>query len=505
MLDEKNYPQDDEASVSTNETPIDAGASVQDNHTDINTDNTEKTNETTSGTTNNVHNNIPNFNTANGFGGTTPPPINPMFQNVPPTYNSYQFGQQPVFNRTPVTPPPKKDKSGKTPFWKKALLIAGLGIIFGLFSGTVFCGVTKLASTFDNSNEEKREKLENKTDEKETVVSSTKLETATDISTVVKKVMPSVVSISTVSVTEYPTFFGYSIPQESQSSGSGVIVGTNETELLIVTNNHVIAGATSLTVAFSDNEIASAQIKGTDSNMDLAIIAVKLSDIKDSTMDAIAIAEIGDSDALCVGEPAIAIGNALGYGQSVTTGIISALNREVTVDNITNSLIQTDAAINPGNSGGALLNIKGELIGINSVKYSSTEVEGMGYAIPISSAMPIIEKLMVRETKEKASESGYLGIAGTDVDASVSKIYSLPMGVYVSEVLDGYGAKDAGIKKGDIITEVEGTSISSMDDLTKELSYYEPGEKIKVVIQTQSNKGYVEKELEVTLSKKPSK
>lgn len=430
----------------------------------------------------------------------------------PPAYAPYQFGQQPVFtNQTPPPHPPKpvkknKKKSNTAPFWKRALLVACLGLIFGLCAGGTLYGISKFTDFFESTTTNAKDFLSNSTNTPETTpVSKSYSHIETDISQVAKNVMPSVVSITTVSVTEYQSFFGYSFPQESQGSGSGVIVGKNDTELLIVTNNHVVAGAQSLTVTFLNDEIASAQIKGTDANMDLAVIAVPLKDIKDDTMDAIAIATIGDSDALQVGEPAIAIGNALGYGQSVTSGIISALNREVTVDNVTNSLIQTDAAINPGNSGGALLNLKGELIGINSVKYSSTEVEGMGYALPISSAMPIIEKLMVRETKSKVEESGYMGVRGADVTEDASRIYNLPIGICVSEVVDGSGADKAGIKVGDIITEIEGTTVTSMKSLQAELAYYAPGETISVKLQVQTNNGYSEKEVKVTLSKQPKK
>ena len=449
-----------------------------------------------------------NYTETPQFNRPAPPPMgNGGFTPPPPTYNAYQFGQQPAFVKTPITPPPKKAKDPKKkPLWKRVALVACLGILFGACAGGAFYGISKMTGTFDQTSTPAYTQIQESTKKSnsETVqTSTTKAEIVTDVSEVVDEVMPSVVSITTVSTTEYYSFFGYSVPQESQSSGSGVIVGTNETELLIATNNHVVSGANSLTVTFADDQIASAIIKGTDANMDLAVIAVNLSDISQDTMKAIAIATIGDSTSLSVGEPAIAIGNALGYGQSVTSGIISALDREVTVDNVTNSLIQTDAAINPGNSGGALLNIKGELIGINSVKYSSTEVEGMGYAIPISSAMPIIEKLMTRETKEKVAESGYLGIAPVDVDSNVSKVYNLPVGVYVSEVLENGGAAAAGIKKGDIITELEGTSITSMEDLTEELSYYSPGETVTVVIQRQSDGEYTKQEIDVTLTKKP--
>lgn len=437
-------------------------------------------------------------NSFNNHDGSTPPP----------SYASYQFGQQQPFG-SPLTPPnpPKPPKQPrKSGFGTKVAMTACLALVFGLIAGGIMIGLslikdhfteeTSTPTTFEDylQNEEKAESVSVKN----------YTEIVTDVSQVVDKVMPSVVSITTVATSEYETFWGYSIPQQSQSSGSGVIVGSNDTELLIVTNNHVISGANSLTVTFLDEEIAEAQVKGTDASMDLAVIAVSLSNIKDSTMDAIATAEIGDSTSLKVGEPAIAIGNALGYGQSVTSGIISAVDREVTVDNVTNKLIQTDAAINPGNSGGALLNIDGQLIGINSVKYSSTEVEGMGYAIPISSAMPIIEKLMTRETKEKVDgESGYLGIAGATVTEDASYIYKLPAGVFVSEVMDNSGAEKAGLKSGDVIIEIEGTSINSMEALQSELEYYAPGETITMIVMTQTNSGYTEKELDITLSQRP--
>lgn len=446
--------------------------------------------------------NVPpqNANSFNGNGSFPPPP----------TYTSYQFGQQQPFGQ-PLTPPPQQ-KPPKQPKKKgigsKIALTACLALLFGVIAGGVIFGMSIIKENlFDDESAPTsfHEYLEKeKTDEAESVSVKNYTEIVTDVSQVVEDVMPSVVSITTISTSEYSNFFGYSFPQQSESTGSGVIVGSNDTELLIVTNNHVISGATSLTVTFADEEIAEAQVKGTDASMDLAVIAVPLNSIKESTMSSIAIAEIGDSTSLKVGEPAIAIGNALGYGQSVTCGIISAIDREVTVDNVTNKLIQTDAAINPGNSGGALLNVEGQLIGINSVKYSSTEVEGMGYAIPISSAMPIIEKLMDRETKSKVEgESGYLGIAGATVTENASHIYNLPAGVFVSEVIDGYGAEQGGLKSGDIIIEVEGTTITSMESLQSELEYYAPGETITVVVMTQTNSGYAEKELHITLSQKP--
>ena len=515
MFDETKLSQDEEASVSTDTADFKTVSSVSADpavpeEANASTNSFEETASSVDTINSEAEASVQaNYTEPRQFGGPTPPPMgHGGFTTPPPAYNAYQFGQQPAFVKTPITPPPKKAKNPKkSVFWKKAVLVACLGILFGACAGGAFYGISKMTGSFDQETTPAYTQIQEtskKNDSDTMQASTTKAEIVTDISEVVKEVMPSVVSITTVSTTEYYSFFGYSYPQEFESSGSGVIVGTNETELLIVTNNHVVDGGTSLTVTFADEQIASATIKGTDASSDLAVIAVKLSDINQDTMKAIAIATIGDSTALSVGEPAIAIGNALGYGQSVTSGIISALNREVTVDNVTNSLIQTDAAINPGNSGGALLNIKGELIGINSVKYSSTEVEGMGYAIPISAAMPIIEKLMTRETKEKVAESGYFGVVGANVDSNVSKIYQLPIGVYVSEVKENSGAAAAGIMKGDIITEVEGTSITSWDDFKEELTYYAPGETITVILQRQLNGEYKEQEIEVTLTKKPN-
>ncbi len=501
MYDETQFSQDEGASISADNITSEAQSFASDNNTTPETEASAQANQTG-----------PNPVQSGPTGGTTPPPGG---FPPPPAYSPYQFGQQPAFsNQTPPPKPPKnfakspKDKK-KFGVGKKFLLAACLGIVFGICAGGAFFGITKFTNLFDNTSSDSNTFLKKSKDTASNsgavTTSTTYAEINTDISQVAKDVMPSIVSITTVSVTEYQSFFGYSFPQESQGAGSGVIVGTNDNELLIVTNNHVVSGANSLTVTFADDEIASAQIKGTDANMDLAVIAVPLKDIKDETMDAIAFATIGDSSSLSVGEPAIAIGNALGYGQSVTSGIISALEREVTVDNVTSTLIQTDAAINPGNSGGALLNIKGELIGINSVKYSSTEVEGMGYAIPISSAMPIIEKLMVRETKTKAEESGYLGISGADVTEDAVKIYNLPAGVCVTNVVEGLAADKAGIKRGDIITEIEGTSITTMKALRSELEYYSPGETVSLKVQVQSDKGYAEKQIDVTLSENPEK
>lgn len=328
----------------------------------------------------------------------------------------------------------------------------------------------------------------------------------TDVSSMVSEVMPSVVTISNVGTETYNSFFGQSGTYEYTSSGSGIIAGQSDKELLIVTNQHVISGADTINVTFVDGKEYTADVKGSDSTIDLAVIAISIEDIEEDTLSKIKVATLGDSSKLSVGEPAIAIGNAMGYGQSVTTGVISALNREVTIEDVTNSLIQTDAAINPGNSGGALLNLAGEVIGINSVKYASTEVEGMGYAIPISDVTDVINEMMNNETKKKVEteNSGYLGIKGVEINSSVSETYNMPKGVYVADVEKDGAADKAGIKKGDIITKIAGTTVSSTDDLLTELEYHEAGSKVEVVVQTpiEDGYGYNEKKFEVTLDKR---
>ncbi|MCR5000414.1 MAG: trypsin-like peptidase domain-containing protein [Lachnospiraceae bacterium] len=326
-----------------------------------------------------------------------------------------------------------------------------------------------------------------------------------DVSTVAKNVMPSIVSITNKSVQEVRSIFGSGIRQyESESAGSGIIVGKNDEELLLVTNNHVVEGSNQLSVCFIDDEVYEATIKGTDPDNDLAVIAVKLSDIKDSTMDEIAIATMGDSDDLMIGQQVVAIGNALGYGQSVTTGIISALEREFKIDDYSAKLIQTDAAINPGNSGGALLNMKGEVVGINSAKLASSQIEGMGYAIPISTATPIIEDLMNRKTRDLVdkADASYLGIAGVSVSEEVSKTYNIPEGVYVSEVTEDGPAEKAGISKGDVIRKFDGVTISSMAEIKDQLRYYKAGEKVEVLLKRTDGSEYKDVTVAVTLGKK---
>ncbi len=319
--------------------------------------------------------------------------------------------------------------------------------------------------------------------------------------------MPSVVSITNKSVQEM-RLFGQSQAYESESRGTGIIIGQTDTELLLVTNNHVINGAEEISVGFVDGEMAEAKVKGTDSNKDLAVLSVKMEELTEDTKEQIQVIELGKSSELQVGEQVVAIGNALGYGQSVTTGIVSALNREVTIENNTNTLIQTDAAINPGNSGGALLNMSGQLIGINSAKYSDTNVEGMGYAIPVDDVVDIIEGLMnrtIREEKVSEGERGFLGITGQDVSSDVADAYDMPKGVYITSVEEGSGAAKAGLKKGDIITRFDGSSVASMAELKEQLSYYKKGEQVKFTVSQALEGEYQEQTVTVTLGENTGK
>ena len=341
-------------------------------------------------------------------------------------------------------------------------------------------------------------------DIKMTLDSAPQMAAVQDVSGVVKAVMPSVVSISNT-YTETMSYFGQAMTSEAEASGSGIIVGENDSELLIVTNYHVIMDADKLMVQFVEGSEAEASVKGTDAKMDLAIIAVPTENILNSTLNQIAIATLGDSDSLKVGEPAIAIGNSLGYGQSVTTGVISALDRDMELsDGSTGTFIQTDAAINPGNSGGALLNMKGEVIGINSNKIGGSVIEGMGYAIPISAASPIIADLMLRETKNKVAEEerGFLGISGISVTTEVSSTYGMPEGVYIAQVYENTAAEAAGLTKGDIITEFDGIKISSMDELQRQLEYYAKGDTVEITVMTIDSGGYKSKTVDITLGNK---
>ena len=398
------------------------------------------------------------------------------------------------------TPKPKKNR--KVP---KPVKLVCAGVAFGLVASVTFqtgnyVGTKVFGTTTTNG---KTAKTAQTVDGAKLTTSSSSTGTS-DIATIAKNAMPSIVSITNMSVQEVQSFFGGTQQQESKSVGSGIIIGQTDSELLILTNNHVVEGNEKLTVSFVDNESVEANVKGTDSTKDLAVVAVKISDVKDSTMDEIAVATMGDSSKLEVGEQVVAIGNALGYGQSVTSGIVSATER--TLDGYEGgTLIQTDAAINPGNSGGALLNSNGEVIGINTAKVATDSVEGMGYAIPISDASDTIQNLMNQETKTKVSEAeqGYLGIQGVDVSDESAKMYNMPTGVYISDVVKNGGAQQAGLTKGSVITGLEGTTISDMNSLKEQLQYYRVGDKVKVTVQVPGNNGeYTEKTVEVILGSK---
>lgn len=386
----------------------------------------------------------------------------------------------------------KPKKSGRGKYAAKLVasavafgLIAGLvmqGVTYGFSKAGIGNGATQLATTKTTSSS-----------------SSTSSE---DLSGVSSNVMPSIVSITGKFETTSQSWFGQTQSSESEGVGSGIIIGKKDGKILIVTNNHVVADAKSLSVGFVDGKSASATIRGTDSDADLAVVEVNTKDMKASTLKKIAVITLGDSSKLKTGERAIAIGNALGYGQSVTGGYISALNRHVQLTDKTMTLIQTDAAINPGNSGGALLNSKGELIGINTVKYSSEDVEGMGYAIPINTAKPIINKLIKNEATSE-SEQAYLGVSGQTIDSSMASQFDMPSGVYVQQVIKSSPAQKAGISAGDVIVSIDGSSVSTMDGLKEKISNLKAGKKVKIVVKRQNQMGtYEKKTLTVTLGKK---
>lgn len=431
---------------------------------------------------------------------------------------TYQYGTQP----DPQPIKPKKVKK-QHPFAKKAACFVGLGILFGAAAGVAFSVPTYFANQQLLQTKIELEQLEaanasssqlsTTTSSLATATPSTQTSTA-DITAIANSCLPSVVSITNKGVTEVRTMFG-TYQQDTESSGSGIIIGANDSELLIVTNYHVVSGSSELSVVFSYDEdsdepsLVSAKLKGYESDKDLAVISVSMEDITEEMKSQIKVATIGDSSSLQLGQEVVAIGNALGYGQSVTTGIISALNREVTVsdDNgneITNKLIQTDAAINPGNSGGALLNMNGELIGINSVKVSSSSVEGMGYAIPISDVQSIIEELMLKETRDVVSEEaqGYLGIGGTDVTNEISQTYDMPMGIFINTIYEDSPASVAGLSKGNIITKFDGQTVKSMSELKTLLTYYKSGETVDIIAMVQGSDGYTEKTFTLTLGTK---
>ncbi len=441
-------------------------------------------------------------------------------------YQEYYYSASQNINTPPV--PPAGSNQKKSGRGKKALTVVCLGLVFGVTAGAAFSVPVTIANK-----ELKATKLEiqqmqeslNAAGSGKKSLSTTadslnasnalyNNNSAANVTAIANNCLPSVVSITNRGVTEVRTMFG-TYQQDAESSGSGIIIGENETELLIVTNYHVVSGSSELSVVFSydedsdDPSLVSARVKGYEADKDLAVIAVSLDDITDEMRSKIKIATIGDSSNLVLGQEVVAIGNALGYGQSVTTGIISALGRNVTVsdDNggsITNKLIQTDAAINPGNSGGALLNMNGELIGINSVKVSSSSVEGMGYAIPISDVQSIIEELMLKETRDVVAEEkqGYLGIKPIDVTNDIYEAYDMPVGVYIYNIYEGSPAEAAGLVKGNIITKFDGQTIKNREALMSLLTYYRAGETVEIVAMVQSAEGYVEKTFQVTLGTK---
>ena len=407
----------------------------------------------------------------------------------------------------------KKAKAPKTPhnkrtFWKKGVAVVASAAVFGGVAGGAFYGIAgnqiKKLDALTNTTTEVASTTSAATTESLSLTSTASIGNGMDVSTIAENVMPSVVAINISAIVEQQGMFGYTQQYEAEGSGSGIIIGENDSELLMVTNNHVVSDATTVNVTFADGESYEAQVKSTDSDTDLAIVVVKLSDIKDSTMNSIKIATIGDSDSLKVGEQVVAIGNALGYGQSVTTGIVSAKDRTNSTN--TTPLIQTDAAINPGNSGGALLNMKGEVIGINSSKYSDTTVEGMGYAIPITAVQDRLDDLMNRQTREKVDESekGYLGISCATVSSDVSEAYGIPEGVLVTDVASKSAAEKAGIKANYVITKIDGQSISSAEELTEKLNYYAVGETVPITYEYLKDDAYVEKTVDVTLMENPN-
>lgn len=402
---------------------------------------------------------------------------------------------------------PKKPGKGKD-----FLKITVYAAVFGIIGGISFQGYNYASERFINSKKTVIEESSNKELEQEgskddsdnieaVSTNASSKEVSSDISTLVENVMPAIVSISSTQTQSQVDFFGQRFDNEVKGSGSGIIIAQNKNEVLIVTNNHVIDGARKVEVTFEDEKVAEATIKGTDSSTDLAVLSVKLTDMSEDTKNKIKIAALGDSDSVKVGEMAVAIGNALGYGQSVTVGYISAKDRTVSMEDSSMKLLQTDAAINPGNSGGALLNTKGEVIGINSIKYASATVEGMGYAIPISKAIPIINELMNREEIPEAQQA-YLGIVGQDVTSEYSQRFNMPIGVYIAQVSDNSPAKKAGLVVGNIIIGFNGSTITTMEELQNKLAYTRAGKEVKLTIQEFSEGTYTEKEINVILGSK---
>lgn len=452
---------------------------------------------------NNYYSNYNNYNNQSNREGEnySNPYQQPGFGNT----SNYQS-----MNTQGSSKPPKKNNH----FGVTLAKCAAIALVFGLVAGTVFTGVNFIGNKVLGGSSNKVEERNTSTEREEVQLpqqgeieqtSTGNATELTDVSQIVDEVMPSIVAITNTSTVTYQGFWGPSQSYESSSCGSGIIISQDQQYLYIVTNNHVVEGADKLTVQFSDESTVSCEVKGTDAADDLAVVKVALDSIEPETLNQIKVATVGDSGLMQVGAAAIAIGNALGYGQSVTTGVISALGRTVTVSDessgmtvTNNNLIQTDAAINPGNSGGALLNAQGEVIGINSAKYSDTAVEGIGYAIPMADALPIIEQLITREKVDEA-KSAYLGIQGQDVSSDVAQAYGMPEGVYVYSVVSGSAAEQAGIRQGDIITKFDGQQITSMSSLKELLTYYAEGQQVTITVQRMTEGSYQGAEIQVTL------
>ena len=449
-----------------------------------------------------------------------------------PQYHPYRFDQawqDQQINPRPYNEMPKQ-KEPKDSFGRRLALCALFAILFGIASGLLFVGMRQVGTYLDGrttepsfdvgesaaAEEEPRVTLgedtsKSATDEVAEAESEVPKITAStvekSVADVAEETMPAMVAITNVSVQQVYSFFGQPQTYEVPSAGSGIIVGQTDEELLIATNEHVISNHESLTVCFADDSVVEATVKGSDATNDLAIIAVALDDIEEETKDKIRVISIGNSDELRIGEGVVAIGNALGYGQSVSAGVISAVNREVTVDKVTHVLLQTDAAINPGNSGGALLNMNGELIGINEIKYASTDVEGIGYAIPITQAKPILDELMNRKTRTKAPEGkqGYLGIVCNTVTEQYSEALNIPVGVYVESIKEDSAADKAGIMTRDIITKIDGQTVATADELVRELQYFSEGESVELTVwRIGADNEYEETTVTVTLDARPA-
>jgi len=450
---------------------------------------------------NNYYNNMnqnQNQSTQNNQNGYNPYNSNSQGQTYQNTsYNAYNPYQQPTGGPAPRKP---RRRSG---FGATIGKCAAVALVFGLVAGGVFTGVSYVGTKALGVSGQNVSSSKSSSSAKVSQTSTGNAADLSDVSGIAKEAMPSIVAITNTGKVSYQTMWGVQ-EKDSESCGSGIIVKQDDKYLYIATNNHVVADAESLTVQFCNDKTVSCEVKGTDSADDLAVVKVALKSIDSDTLKAIKVATISkDSDSLEVGQGVIAIGNALGYGQSVTNGIISALGRTVTVQDeqtgetiVNNNMIQTNAAINPGNSGGALLNAQGEVIGINSAKYSDTSVEGFGYAIPMSDAMPIIEQLITKEKVDQA-QSAFLGIQGQDISSDIASAYNMPEGVYVYQVVEGSAAEKAGIRQGDIITAIDGKTVTSMSQLKKNLAYYKAGDKGKVTFQRLDD-GYKEKTVKVT-------